>query len=80
LQAIQWAIESVGEIDRPKINDFLSAGVKGTLYGDLVWDKNHLNVNAWSVGQWQGGKLVGVYPANKSGAKPPIYPKPKWTS
>jgi branched-chain amino acid transport system substrate-binding protein len=80
LQAVQWAIETVGEIDRPKIQAEMAKGSKGTLYGDLVWDENHLNVNAWSVGQWQGGKMVGVYPANKSGAKPVLHPKPKWTT
>lgn len=80
LQMVQWAIEAVGEIDRPKIRDNMAAGAKGTLYGDVVWDDNHLNVNAWSVGQWQGGKLVGVYPAKKAGAKPVVFPKPKWTA
>lgn len=80
LQAVQSAIETVGEIDRKKIRDEMEKGAKGTLYGDIVWDKNHLNVNAWSVGQWQGGKLVGVYPANKAGAKPIVFPKPKWTA
>jgi hypothetical protein len=36
------------------------------------------NSNPWVVGQWQNGEIVGVFPANKSGAKPPLFPKPKW--
>jgi len=29
------------------------------------------------VGQWQSGQMVGVFPANKQNAKPPLFPKPK---
>jgi hypothetical protein len=30
------------------------------------------------VGQWHGDEVVGVYPANKRGARPLMFPKPKW--
>ena len=35
--------------------------------------------NPWAVGQWQDGEVVGIYPASKKGAKPLLFPKPKWT-
>jgi branched-chain amino acid transport system substrate-binding protein len=77
LQIVQQAIEAVGEIDRVKIRDEIAKGGKGTLWGDITW-KNQLNANPWAVGQWQGGKMVGVFPADKTNAQPPLFPKPKW--
>lgn len=77
LQIVQWAIEKVGEIDRPKIRDEIAKGAKDTLWGDITW-KNQLNANPWAVGQWQNGKMVGIFPADKHNAKPPLFPKPKW--
>ncbi len=79
LQVVEQAIERVGEIDRPKIRDAIAEGATGTLYGDITW-KDQLSANPWSVGQWQGGRLVGVFPADKQGAKPVLFPKPKWAS
>jgi branched-chain amino acid transport system substrate-binding protein len=77
LQVVQQAIERVGEIDRPKIRDEIAKGATGTLWGDITW-KDQLNANPWAVGQWQGGKMVGVFPATKNNAQPPLFPKPKW--
>jgi branched-chain amino acid transport system substrate-binding protein len=76
LQLVQGAIEAVGEIDRPKIRDEMAKGARGTLWGDIVWE-NQINVNAWAAGQWQGGKMVGIFPNNKNNAQQPIFPKPK---
>jgi branched-chain amino acid transport system substrate-binding protein len=77
LQIVQWAIEKVGEIDRKKIRDEIAKGAPGTLWGDITW-KNQLNANPWAVGQWQGGQMVGIFPAQKHNAKAPLFPKPKW--
>ncbi len=77
LQIVQWAIEKVGEIDRKKIRDEIAKGAPGTLWGDITW-KNQLNANPWAVGQWQGGQMVGIFPAEKHNAKAPLFPKPKW--
>ena len=77
LQVVQQAIEKVGEIDRKKIRDEMAKGGKDTLWGDITW-KDQLNASPWAVGQWQSGKMVGVFPANKQNAKPPLFPKPKW--
>jgi hypothetical protein len=54
----------------------MAKGARGTLWGDIVWE-NQINVNAWAAGQWQGGKMVGIFPNNKNNAQQPIFPKPK---
>jgi branched-chain amino acid transport system substrate-binding protein len=79
LQATQAAIEQVGEIDRAKIRDALAGGTFNTLWGEIKY-KDQLNANPWAVGQWQNGEVHGIYPANLKGAKPLMFPKPKWTS
>jgi branched-chain amino acid transport system substrate-binding protein len=78
LEVTQQAIETVGEIDRKKIRDVIASGTFKTLWGDLKYVKQ-LNANPWAVGQWQNGEVVGVFPANKPGAKPVLFPKPKWS-
>jgi|SoiMethySBSTD1v2_1073268.scaffolds.fasta_scaffold97592_3 branched-chain amino acid transport system substrate-binding protein len=78
LQVTQQAIEKVGEIDRKKIRDVIAADTFPTLWGDLKY-VNQRNASPWCVGQWQNGEIVGVYPANKSGAKPLLFPKPAWS-
>ncbi len=78
LQVTQQAIEQVGEIDRKKIRDVIASGTFKTIWGDLSYP-NQRNANPWAVGQWQNGELVGIFPANKPGAKPLLFPKPKWS-
>jgi len=78
LQVTQQAIEQVGEIDRKKIRDVIATGSFPTVLGELKY-VDQRNTNAWCVGQWQNGEMVGVYPTNKSGAKPPLFPKPAWS-
>jgi len=78
LQVTQQAIEKVGEIDRKKIRDVIATGSFPTVLGELKY-VDQRNTNAWCVGQWQNGEMVGVYPTNKSGAKPPLFPKPAWS-
>ena len=73
-----WLV-AAGSADRKKIRDEIAKGGKDTLWGDITW-KNQLNANPWAVGQWQDGKMVGVFPADKQNAKPPLFPKPKWAS
>ncbi len=79
LEATQQAIETVGEIDRAKIRDTLANGTFKTVWGEYKFS-NQLNANPWAVGQWQNGQVVGVHPANRSGARPLQFPKPKWAS
>ena len=78
LQVTQQAIEKVGEIDRKKIRDVIASDTFKTIWGDIKYN-NQLNANPWAVGQWQNGEVVGLYPANKSGAKKLQFPKPAWS-
>ena len=78
LEVTQQAIETVGEIDRAKIRDAIANGTFQTIWGEIKY-KNQLNVDPWAVGQWQNGEVVGLYPANKSGARTVQFPKPAWS-
>jgi len=78
LQVTQQAIENVGEIDRKKIRDSIAKDTFKTLWGDLRYEHQR-NANAWAVAQWQNGEVVGVYPANKAGARQVVFPKPNWS-
>jgi branched-chain amino acid transport system substrate-binding protein len=78
LEVTQQAIEQVGEIDRKKIRDAIAGGTFQTLWGEIKY-KNQLHVDPWAVGQWQNGEVVGLYPANKKGARKLQFPKPAWS-
>ena len=69
---------SVGEIDRKKIRDVIAGGKFQTVWGELNY-VDQRNANPWAVGQWQNGEIVGLFPANKAGAKPLLFPKPAWS-
>jgi len=71
LQALQQAIERVGEIDRAKILQELKTGTFKTVAGDLKLEGN-ADKQAWHIGQWQGGEFYAIAPASRSGAKPPM--------
>jgi branched-chain amino acid transport system substrate-binding protein len=71
LQALQQAIERVGEIDRAKIIQELKTGTFKTVAGDLTL-KGNRDAQAWLIGQWQGGEYYAVAPSTRSGAKAPI--------
>ena len=62
LQALQQAIERVGEIDRAKIIEELKTGTFKTILGDMKLEGNRLT-KLWWVGQWQGGEYKGIAPA-----------------
>ncbi|HSL79482.1 MAG TPA: ABC transporter substrate-binding protein [Pseudolabrys sp.] len=78
LEVTQQAIEQVGEIDRKKIRDAIANGTFKTIWGEIKY-KNQLHVDPWAVGQWQNGEVVGLYPANKPGARKLQFPKPAWS-
>ena len=71
LQALQQAIERVGEIDRAKIIEELKTGTFKTILGDMKLEGNRLT-KLWWVGQWQGGEYKGIAPANMPGAVAPV--------
>jgi branched-chain amino acid transport system substrate-binding protein len=78
VEIVQQAIEQVGEVDRPKIRDVIANGKFKTIWGELSYVDQRC-ASPWAVGQWQNGEMVGVFPSNKSGAKPAQFPKPKWS-
>jgi branched-chain amino acid transport system substrate-binding protein len=77
MQILQKAVETVGEINRPKIRDAIAAGTFQTVGGEWKF-KDQLLVDPWAAGQWQNGEVVGVLPAHKKDAQPIMFPKPKW--
>jgi branched-chain amino acid transport system substrate-binding protein len=74
LEVLQQAIERVGEIDRPKILREMRTGTFKTIIGDIQL-KGNRNPAIWEIGQWQGGEFYGVVPANRKGARAPIFGK-----
>jgi branched-chain amino acid transport system substrate-binding protein len=77
LQMLQQAIERVGEIDRAKIIEKLKTENFDTIVGPIKMDRQMIT-GAWLAGQYQSGQWVGLAPADKAGAKPPLFPKPQW--
>jgi branched-chain amino acid transport system substrate-binding protein len=77
LEITQQAIERVGEIDRQKVRDEIASGKFKTVWGELSYTDQRC-AQAWAVGQWQNGEMVGVFPKDKPGAKAVQFPKPKW--
>lgn len=71
LQALQQAIERVGEIDRAKILQELKTGTFKTVAGDLELEGNR-DRQAWHIGQWQNGEFYATAPASRQGAKAPV--------
>ena len=77
LQVLQQSVERAGELDRKKIRDEIAKGPFDTVWGKIQF-QDQRNKEAWAVGQWQNGEVVGIYPATKEGAKPLLFPKPRW--
>ena len=73
LQALQQAIERVGDIDRPAILKELQTGTFQTLIGEIQF-KGNRNPHIWQIGQWQNGEFYGVAPAGMAGARKPVLP------
>ena len=71
LEALEQAIERVGEIDRAKILKELQTGTFKTIAGELKLAGNR-DTQAWLVGQWQGGEFYAVAPSSRPGAKKPV--------
>jgi branched-chain amino acid transport system substrate-binding protein len=72
LQVLQQAIERVGEIDNAKILQEMKTGTFKTIIGDIKLTGNR-NPSLWHVGQWQNGEFYGIAPADRPGAKQPIF-------
>ncbi|WP_425352444.1 amino acid ABC transporter substrate-binding protein [Rhizobium chutanense] len=76
LQILQQAIERRG-LDREAVTDEIASGSFETIIGSVKLKENRMS-DLWLLGQWQGGKFVGVGPADRAGAVKPVIPKPAW--
>jgi len=71
LQVLEQAIEAVGAPDRAAVTDHIKNATFKTVMGD--WKFNNQVIDQfWTVGQWQGGRFVGVASTGKAGEKPAI--------
>jgi branched-chain amino acid transport system substrate-binding protein len=69
LQVLEQSIEAVGSTDRTAVTNHIKSATFKTILGD--WKFNNQVIDQfWTVGQWQGGKFVGVASTGKTGAKP----------
>lgn len=79
LQALQQAIERAGSIDKAAVSKQLAAGGFETILGKISFEGDARKVpGIFTVGQWQKGEFVGLYPASATGAAAPVFPKPEW--
>ena len=76
-QVLEAVAKKTGKIDNATIIATLHQGTWPTLLGDLSWGPDGAPSGSFNLIQWQGGKLLPVYPASLAKAKP-IYPKPSW--
>ena len=78
-QVLEEVAKRTGKIDNATIIATLhqTGSTWPTLLGDLSWDAIGQPQGSFHLVQWQGGKLVPVYPTNVAQATP-VYPKPNW--
>jgi branched-chain amino acid transport system substrate-binding protein len=76
-QVLEAVAAKTGKIDNATIITTLHQGSWPTLLGNLTWGPNGAPSGSFNLIQWQGGKLVPVFPEATAKAKP-IYPKPSW--
>jgi branched-chain amino acid transport system substrate-binding protein len=69
LQVLEQAIEGTGGVDRAAVTEYIKKNSFKTVLGDWTF-KDQVIQNFWTVGQWQGGKFVGVASTGKPGEKP----------
>jgi branched-chain amino acid transport system substrate-binding protein len=76
-QILEAVAAKTGKIDNPTIISTLHQGTWPTVLGDLSWGADGAPSGSFNLIQWQGGKLVPVFPAAVAKATP-IFPKPSW--
>jgi branched-chain amino acid transport system substrate-binding protein len=76
-QLVEAVAKATGKIDNATIIKTLHSGTWPTILGDLSWDATGAPSGTFHLIQWQGGKLVPVFPAG-SGTATAVYPKPAW--
>jgi branched-chain amino acid transport system substrate-binding protein len=79
--AVGQLIEAVAakshKVDNATIISDLHSGTWPTLLGDLSWSANGAPKGTFNLVQWQGGKLLPVYPSSIAQAAP-VAAKPAW--
>ena len=76
-QILQAVAAKTGKIDNATIIATLHQGTWPTVLGDLSWGPDGAPSGTFNLIQWQGGKLLPVFPDAVAKAKA-IYPKPNW--
>ena len=76
-QVVEDVAAKTKSVDNATIIKTLHSGSYPTIEGNLSWDANGAPKGSVALLQWQGGKLVPVYPPNQALAKP-MSPKPPW--
>ncbi|MBO0844033.1 MAG: amino acid ABC transporter substrate-binding protein [Nocardioides sp.] len=76
-QVLQEEAAKTGKIDNATIIKTLHSGTWPTILGNLSWSANGAPNGSFNLVQWQGGKLVPVYPPSVAQAQP-VFPKPNW--
>jgi branched-chain amino acid transport system substrate-binding protein len=76
-QLVEAVAAKAGKIDNATVVSTLHQGTWPTLLGDLSWDATGAPNGSFNLIQWQGGKLVPVFPAGVAQASP-LFPKPSW--
>src|SRR5262245_30397418 len=76
-QVLEAVAKKTGKIDNATIIGTLHQGTWPTLLGDLSWDATGAPNGSFHLVQWQGGKLVPVFPVATAAGNTPV-PKPNW--
>jgi branched-chain amino acid transport system substrate-binding protein len=76
-QLIEAVAKKTGKIDNATIIKTLHSGTWPTILGNLSWSANGSPKGSFNLVQWQGGKLLPVFPSSVAQAKP-VAPKPNW--
>ncbi|HEY4018942.1 MAG TPA: amino acid ABC transporter substrate-binding protein [Pseudonocardiaceae bacterium] len=76
-QVIAEVAAKTGKIDNTTVINTLHSGTWPTILGNLSWSANGAPSGEFNLVQWQGGKLLPVYPASIAQTKPEA-PKPNW--
>jgi branched-chain amino acid transport system substrate-binding protein len=76
-QLIEEVAAKTGKIDNATIIKTLHSGTWPTILGNLTWNAVGSPTGSYNLVQWQGGKLLPVYPQAVAQAKP-VFPKPNW--
>ncbi len=76
-QVLSEVAAKTHKIDNDTIISTLHSGTWPTLLGNLSWSANGAPNGEFNLVQWQGGKLLPVYPPSIAQAKPEA-PKPNW--